>query len=337
MSIPSIDLTERRLGPRPPFGPLPAYVLTLWVSVSLNFLLPRAMPGNPVLAQLARASPTYVYNAAARAHLQAYYHLNHSLGYQYLHYLAALIRGDLGRSVATQTPVIQLLGRHLPWTLLLMGTATLVATVAGFAAGVHSGWRRGGRCDRGLLTAFLGMQNVPVYVLGSVILFVFAFKLRWFPLSGGETPFQSFSLLGHMVNIAWHLVLPATVLALQITAFQFLLTRAGVVAELGADYLVLGRAKGLRDRKLQYGYAGRNALLPLVSNTALQLGAAVTGTIFVERVFAYPGMGTVLFDAIANRDYPVLQGCFLTLSVLVVTLNLGSDLLYRRLDPRTGR
>jgi peptide/nickel transport system permease protein len=308
-------------------GVVVSYLVTLYVLVSLNFFLPRIMPGDPIEAQLSVGSPTYVYDEEARAALAAYYGFDRPLGEQYVSYLADMAQGDLGVSVSTRAPVSKLVGDRLPWTLLLAVTGIAVATAAGFLAGVHAGWRRGRRSGTSLLTAFVGLQNVPSFVL--------AVQLGWFPLGGARTPFTSFGPAGLVADVARHLTLPALVVATEVAAFQFLLARASVVSELGADYLVLGRIKGLRERRLKYRYAARNALLPLVSNTAVQLGMAVTGTVFVERVFAYPGIGRLIFEAIGSRDYPVLQGCFLVVTVLVLTLNLLADMLYRRLDPRT--
>jgi peptide/nickel transport system permease protein len=311
------------------------YAVTLFVLISLNFLLPRVMPGDPIEAQLSVGSPTYVYDDQARADLAAYYGLDRPLLAQYGSYLAGLVRGDLGVSISNHTPVVKLLRARVPWSVLLAVTSIGIATAAGFLAGVHAGWRRARKSSGPLLAGFVALQNIPSFVLASLALLFFAVQLGWFPLNGARTPFADFGLLGTVNDVAAHLVLPALVLATEVAAFQFLLSRASVVTELGTDYLLLGRAKGLQERRLKYRYAARNALLPVVSNTAVQLGAAITGTIFVERVFSYPGVGRLMFEAIGSRDYPVLQGCFLLVTVAVLTTNLAADLLYRRLDPRT--
>lgn len=309
--------------------------MTLFALVSLNFFLPRLMPGNPIDGLFAAGSPNYVYDTHARANLQSYYGLDRPLIEQYGSYLYGLVTGNLGQSIDTRDPVASTIASHLPWTLLLIVASTLLSTTVGVIAGVHAGWRRGRAVDSGLLAAFVGVQNIPGYLLASLTVFVFSVKLGWLPLGGAQTPFASYGPLGTIGDVGYHLVGPAIVLAVTLAAYQYLLTRASMVGELGADYLVLGRAKGLTERRLKYRYAGRNALLPVVSATALQLGTALIGTIFVERIFAYPGLGKTFFDAIGARDYPVLQGCFLVFTVLVLTTNLAADLLYRRLDPRT--
>ena len=316
--------------------PFITYLVTVFALVTLNFLLPRLMPGDPIDALFASGSPNYVYDDQTRAALAAHYGLDQPLLSQYGDYLAGLVTGHLGHSIVTREPVTALIAGHLPWTLLLMGTATALSTAVGVLGGVHGGWRRGRPVDRGMLAVFVGLQNVPAFVVASLAAFVFAVKLDWVPLAGAQTPFASLGPVASVADIAHHLVAPATVLAIGLAGYQYLLTRASVVGELGADYLVLGRAKGLTERRLKYRYGARNALLPVVSQAALQLGTAVTGTVLVERVFAYPGIGHVLFGAIASLDYPVIQGCFLVFTVLVLSANLVADLLYRRLDPRTG-
>lgn len=325
----------RRGRSRKAVGLVVPYLVTVFVLVTLNFILPRAMPGNPVEAQLSVGSPTFVYDEQARAELNAYYGLDRPLVEQYGRYLADLARGDLGVSISNHTPVAKLIKAKLPWTLLLAATSVLLATAIGFLAGIHAGWRRQRRSDTSLLTAFVVSQNIPSFILASLALLLFAVQLQWFPLGGERTPFSSYGTLESIADIGRHLVLPALVVASEVAAFQFLLTRSSVVSQLGSDYLVLGRVKGLTERRLKYRHVARNAALPIVGNTAVQLGLSITVMVFVERVFAYPGIGGLLYQSISTRDYPVIQGGFLVVTLLVLSLNFGADLIYRRLDPRT--
>ncbi|CAN5157501.1 ABC transporter permease [soil metagenome] len=329
--VPGEAATPRRRWARPLLG----YLVTVIILVNLNFLLPRAMPGDPLETLFATAAPTVSIDQETRDELEAYYGLDTSFGEQYVSYFKSLADGDLGRSILTRQEVSDLLRNSLPWTLLLVATATVLATVIGLTAGIHSGWRQGRPVDGGLLIAFLGLRNIPEFFLASALLFLFAVKLDWFPLAGGRTPFTDSSSVEGVLDIAHHLVLPAMVLAIGLTAGQFLYMRAGMVSELGAGYLVMGRAKGLKEHRLKYRYAARNALLPVVTTTSLELGFSITATVFIERVFSYPGMGGVVADAAANRDYPTLQGAFLILAIIVLTINLLTDMLYGRLDPRT--
>lgn len=315
---------------------LASYLLTLFVLVTLNFFIPRAMPGDPVAALAAESSSNFVFGEPSRTALKRYYGLDHSLLHQYRHYLSGLVHGDLGRSISTNTAVLHEIGRRLPWTLLLIGSSIALSTGIGVVSGVHSGWRRDRPAHRALLTTLLAVREFPAYLLASLLLYLLAVKLTWLPLFGAQTPFSdSFSLTFEVLDVGRHLVLPLFVLTLGLTAGNYLVMRAAMVSELGADYLLLGRAKGLRERRLKYRYAARNALLPVVSVTALQLGFVVTGDVLIERVFAYPGLGGLIFEAIGSRDYPTIQGAFLFVSVSVVTVNALADALNRHLDPRT--
>jgi peptide/nickel transport system permease protein len=314
---------------------LASYALVVLVLVTLNFVLPRALPGQPIETLSDPRSQTFVGDAPTRAAVERYYGLDRPLAEQYGRYLSDLARGDLGTSIRYHAPVADVLGRRIGWTLLLVVTAVALATAVGMLAGVHSGWRRGRRADRRLVAMFVVLDNVPSFFLASVVAYVFAVRLGWFPLYGARTPFsESFGALHQVADVAHHLVLPGTILALQFVTFQYLVMRASMVSELGSSYLVLGRAKGVGERALKYRYAGRNALLPAVTVATLHIPLAVTAAIFVETVFAYPGVGRLMFEAVGDRDYPLMQGCFLVLSIAVVGANALADLLYRRLDPR---
>ena len=314
-----------------------SYLVTVFLLVSLNFLLPRALPGDPITALTSEGSPTYVQDDATRAELEAYYGLDRPLPDQYGQYLRDLAHGHLGVSIRYNVPVSDLVKERLPWTLLLVTSAMVIAVTVGWVAGVHSAWRRGLTVDRGLLVAFLGVHSFPVFFVGSLAVIGFSVKLGWFPLAGTRTPFSTgLTPWAWVLDVGRHLVLPAGVLALQFTASQYLTMRASMVAELGADHLVLGRAKGLRERRLKYRYGFRNAMLPVVTLSAVHVGFAMTESILVETVFAYQGLGRLLVEAVSYRDYPALTGCFLILSLVVVTLNFLADVLARRLDPRTA-
>ncbi|MPZ67530.1 MAG: ABC transporter permease subunit [Pseudonocardiaceae bacterium] len=314
------------------------YAVTVFILITLNFFLPRALPGDPITSLLESGTPSYVQNDELRAELEEYYGLDRSVLEQYADYLGNLAQGDLGVSIRYNVPIAELVGERLPWTLLLISSAMALAIVVGWISGIHSGWRRGRPVDRGLLSVFLALRSFPVFFLGSIALFVFAVTFDLVPLAGARSlSAADMGPLERVGDIGYHLLLPAVVLASQFAGGHYLLMRAGMVGELGSDHLRGGRAKGLRERRLKYRYAARNALLPVVTVTTLQLGSAVTGSILVETVFAYPGMGRLVFDSIEFRDYPALQACFLILSLFVVTANFLTDLLYRRLDPRTVR
>lgn len=314
-----------------------SYVVTVFVLITLNFALPRLMPGDPIDALMTQGNPSFAERRGLREALLEYYNLDASIPEQYVNYLARLAQGDFGVSITSNTPVGPELLSRAGWSFLLIGTATVVSMLIGIPAGVHSGWKRGKRLDRGLLAFFLGWSNLPIFILGSVGFVLFAAQLGIFPLGGSITPFSGYTGFANIVDIGRHLFLPALLMGLDLATFQYMIMRSSMVNELGSDYLLGGRAKGLLERRLKYRYVGRNALLPVVTVIGLQAGGAITSTIFIERIFSYPGVGGYLVGAVGNRDYPALQGAFLLLTITVLTVNLGVDLLYRRLDPRTAR
>ena len=313
-----------------------SYLVTVFALLTFNFALPRLMPGDPIDALMAFGSPNYVTNDETRADLAEYYDLDRPLIEQYGAYLSGLASGDLGVSIVSNQPVSKELGDRIGWSFLLVVSAIVVSMVLGLPAGVHSGWKRGKAVDRGLLGLFLSLQNLPIFFLGSVVLVVLSAKLGIFPLGGATTPFNDYSGLRELLDIAHHVALPALLMGIDFATYEYLVMRSSMVSELGSDYLLGGRAKGLQERRLKYGYAGRNALLPVVTVIGLQFSLAVTGIVFVERIFSYPGIGGYLFTSVGTRDYPAIQGAFLVLTVTVVTVNLVVDLLNRRLDPRTA-
>lgn len=310
------------------------YVPTLVIVVALVFALPRAMPGDPLSVFDDPDSSVFISDSESRERLLDYYGLDEPLPEQFAHYVSRAARGDLGWSIARNAPVSELIRQHLPWTLLLMGTSLLLAGLASFLAGVASAWRRGRALDRGLLVSLTALNAVPEYAIAAVLLILFAVVYPVLPLYGAREAFGSETGLAAVADVARHLVLPAGALTLSLLGTKFLLVRNTVLSALGQDYMLLARAKGLPERMVKYRHAGRNALLPFVTVLGIQAGFAVGGSVFVESVFSYPGMGTLILRAVDARDYPVLEASFLTLALVVLVVNFGLDLLYARLDPR---
>lgn len=313
------------------------YLPTAFLVITLIFLLPRLMPGDPLLARIDPDSGLYLTDPQARERFEQYYGLDGSLGAQYLRYLGSLARGELGWSISRSAPVTTLIRKSLPWTLLLIGTALLLSSLLGYAGGITAAWRRGRAVDRGLVVATTLARSLPEYVWAVLLLVLFAVVVPIFPMYGAETPFAVYdSPFDRVLDILHHLVLPATALALGLLAGKFLLVRNTTLSALGQDYMLLARAKGLSERRLAYRHAGRNALLPFLTLLGIQVGFAVGGAVLVESVFAYPGMGSLILRAVNERDYPLLEGAFLVLAFTVIAANLVVDLAYSRLDPRAA-
>lgn len=309
-------------------------MLTLAALVVLVFALPRAMPGDPLTTLVSPEAAPGADNTTL-LQLRAYYGLDRPLPVQFGRFVGNIAHGDLGFSISRRQPVASLIRAHLPWTILLVGTAIVLATPLSFLAGVAAGWRPGGGVDRVLVGTTSALRAVPTFALASLLLLALAVLLPAFPLSGARGSFA-----GHaspwvdVGDVARHLALPAMTLTMSLVASNFLLIRNTTVDTLGADYLVFARAKGVPERLVKYRHAGRNALLPFFTVVGLQIGFAVGGAIFVESVFAYPGMGTLMLSAVSARDYPLIDGTFLVLATVVVATNLAVELLYRYIDPR---
>ena len=322
----------------PWLGRLGLYALTLWAVLTINFFLPRAMPGDPLLVLMDPESRSFALDPALRAELERYYGLDRPLWEQYVGYLANLLHGNLGRSIAFDVPVTELIASRLPWTLLLMGSAIVLSNAASLVLGVHSAWVRGSWIDRGLLATMLLLNTLPIFVFGALMLMLFAVQLDWLPLAGGRTPFATFS--SHWQELGdrlVHLALPLATLTLGLAGRNYLIARNSTIGILGQDFMVVARGKGLPVRAQKYRHAMRNALLPVVTRFSLQMGTAVTGAVLIETLFAYPGMGRLMFNAVGARDYPVLEGCFLVAGLVTLLANLAADASYAWLDPRTRR
>lgn len=312
-----------------------SYLFTLWVILTLNFFLPRLMPGDPLEALLDPASSDYVFDPQVRAALAAYYGLDRPLLEQYGRYLRGALTGDLGHSIRLNRPVGELIATHLPWTLLLVGTALLFSSALALVGGAEASWRRGSWADRVLVAINILLANLPVYLTGMGLILLFGAWLRWLPMAGGRTPFARYTTpLDTILDIGRHLLLPALTLTLAMVGTQFLLVRNTMVTVLGEEFMLVARAKGLPQGRLKWGHALRNALLPFVAHLAAHAGMAITGALFIETLFNYPGMGRLIFESVTARDYPVIQGVFLIVSAVVVTANALADALNTRLDPR---
>lgn len=313
------------------------YAVTLYAVVTVVFLIPRLMPGDPIASREDPENSLFIDDPGIRERTLAYYGLDRPLPEQYASYLGRVGQGDLGWSIARNTPVRTLIRQHLPWTLLLMGTSLAISSTISFLAGVAAAWHRGQARDKLLVVAMTGARAIPEYALAAVLLIVFAVLLPVLPLYGAQTPFAEYSTLEKIEDIGRHLVLPVTALTVSLMGTKFLLVRNTMTTVLGEDYMVFARAKGLSPRRLKFHHAARNAILPFLTVLGIQAGFAVGGSVFVESVFAYPGMGTLILKAVDNRDYPVLEGAFLTLATAVLLVNLVLELFYARLDPRAGR
>ena len=318
------------MSPRWLAGKAGAALLTFAFVIVFNFFLFRVM-GDPTaqLARLPRATPVQIEK------LRQYYGLDKSLGGQFLDYAHDTVHLDLGISQRTRRPVWTEIKEALPWTLLLVGTGTLLATLIGAWLGVIAATRRGKPADDGLLGFSLFTYAAPEYWIGIILILVFAVWLPIFPAGQQMTPGQDFSSwFAQAADVAEHLILPATAMTLMLLGQYFLIMRSSMVDVLTEDFITVKRAIGLPWERVVRNHAVPNALLPLVTLSAIQFGAVVGGSITIETIFSWPGLGQLSFNAINDKDFPVLAGTFLIYSAGVILANLLADCLYFFLDPR---
>jgi peptide/nickel transport system permease protein len=315
---------------------LALYLVTAIVAITVNFFIPRLMPGNPVEAAIghmqARITP-----ATIRA-LDIQYGLNTKLSLigQYLHYWSQLLRGNLGISFSSYPATVSSVIRSaLPWTIGLVGVATVISFALGTLLGILTAWRRGSWLDN-LLPAMTFFQAAPYFFVAILMVAVFATKLGWFPQNSGynTTLLNPGFTWPYISNLVDHAVLPALTIVAGSIAGWIIGMRNMMLTTMDEDFVLIAHAKGLSRRRV-IAYAARNAILPSVSGFSLAIGFVVSGSLLTEIVFSYPGIGFILLQAIGSEDYPLLQGIFLIVTFAVLAANLIADLTYSLLDPRT--
>lgn len=305
-------------------------LVTILAIVILNFVLFRLMPGSPERqTRNPNLRPEVI--AANRER----WGLDKPIPEQLVLYLKATVTGDLGYSIKYRgQPVTDVVLNATGPTVLLIGLGEAVAIIAGLWLGARSGWRRGGTVDRVGNGVSLVLYSMPYFVIGMPLIIIFATTLGWFPTSGMTTPGGDKTFLETVFDIARHLVLPLTAVALGLIGAYSILMRSSVIDTRAEDYITTARAKGIPDSRVLRAHAFPNALLPMVTLIAINLGYVVAGAITAEIVFAWPGLGTLTVQALDARDYPLLQAIFLLIAVSVVVANFAADIVYGYLDPR---
>jgi len=312
------------------------YIVTAIVAITVNFFIPRLMPGNPALAVLGRVQAEESKQAIAALELQYGVQTKTGLWGQYVQYWVHLLHGNLGTSLNFYPASVGgLIRAALPWTIGLVGVATVISFLLGTLLGVAAAWRRGSWLDA-LLPAMTFFQAAPYFFVAILAVALFATKLGWFPANSGYdtttlNPGLDWAFLSNLLD---HAVLPAVTIVLASIAGWVIGMRNMMITTMDEDYVLLAQAKGLPSRRV-ISYAARNALLPSVAGFSLAIGFIVSGALLTEIVFSYPGVGYLLFTAIGSDDYPLLQGIFLIITLAVLLANLAADFVYVFLDPRT--
>jgi len=312
-------------------------LVTLWAAVTVNFMIPRLMPGNPAEAMMARFKGHV--NPSAIHALEVAFGVNTHQGIfsSYLGYISNLLHGNLGISLTDfPEPVTQVVMKALPWTLGLVGVTTILGFIIGTAIGALAAWRRGGALDSVLPPVFIVISAFPYFFIGLLSIWFFSITLGWFPLAMGYdtsvTPTWSGSFI---VDVLSHAVLPAFTILITSIGGWILTMRNNTITVVAEDYVKMARAKGIKPSRILWQYAGRNAFLPNLTGFAMSLGFVISGAILVEYVFNYPGLGFMLLQAVENEDYPLMQALFLMITVGVLIAIFASDVLTAIMDPRT--
>ena len=300
------------------------YAIVLWLGATANFLLPRLLPGDP--AEFLVGEESSRLSAQQRSALLSQFGLDRPLVEQYGRYLSGLARLDLGTSVGHGAPVLKLIAQRLPWTLLLVGSAIILAFVLGFALACLFHWVESTRTSSALMCGVVFLGSLPPFWVGMVAIAVFAVSLGWLPSHGATS-------VDH-AGVLRHAVLPVATLTLGFLPSVFLVARAGLESALGEGYVALARSHGATPLRVLLRQAAPIAMLPLINQFAMSFGVLLGGAVIVETVFAYPGLGSLLYEGILSLDFPLVQGVFLLLVFSVVLANVAADVAQARLDPR---
>jgi len=309
------------------------YALVLFVAVTINFALPRLAPGDPLLYFFDEATIKELTNAQKQDVLESI-GLGGTIWEQYWTYIVGIFSFNFGDSIKYGVPVIEVIQERLPWTLLLIAPAMILSAILGIVIGAYSAWNRGKSRDIQLLTGMLTLQAIPGFWIGMLFIAVFAVQLGWFPTYGAVSIAGVDSTFEYVVDVIMHLILPVTTITIATVGSNYLLTRSSMLESLGQDYITMAEAKGVKKKVLIFNHALRNALLPIYTHFTMSLGTLIGGSVVVESVFSYPGIGRLLYESVTARDFPMMQGVFLLITLGVILANLLADLTYPLIDPR---
>ena len=315
------------------------YVCAVWVAITLDFIIPRLAPGDPVAALVGKMSTKGYVTPEMQQTLSVMFGLNtrDPIWVQYFKYLGNLLHGNLGNSIQYfPTPVIQIIAQDIGWSVMLGGVAVVISFILGCLLGIISAWKRGSVLDTVLSPAMNFLSAIPYFWLALLSLFLFSYLLNWFPLSGGYDsanidPGWSLDFIGSVIQ---HAFLPALTLVISSLAGWMLTMRNSMITTLSEDYVLMAKAKGLSEGRVMFWYAARNAVLPNITGFAIAIGAIVGGQLLTEMVFSYPGIGYALLQAVNEQDYAMVQSIFLIITLAVLGANFLADMLYAFLDPR---
>ncbi len=296
----------------------------------INFFLFRVMPGDPVAMMV---SPSIT--VEVRKILLRKFGLDKPLHIQFVRYIQQLLQGNLGMSFTYQRPVVDLIAERLPNTILLLLSSYVITVILSIVLGLVAAWRRGGKIDVSLIIFSQWMHSMPIFWLGGLLLLFFSVRLNLFPVIGISTPWlEHENVLSYIADVAYHLSLPMMTLGVGNIGGMFLITRNSLLDVFSEDYITTARSIGLSDRTILFRNVLRNAMLPLVTVILMRLGFIIGGAVTTETVFSWPGVGLLIYRAVMQEDYPLLQGAFLIITISAILANYMAEIVYGYLDPR---
>lgn len=312
------------------------YFIVFFIIISLNFLLPKLMPGDPfTFLSSDEGSITTTYTEEQIEKYKEYYGLDKPMSKQYKDYLKNLCKGDLGYSIYFNDKVSSIIFRRIIWTMGIVIISIIVSSFLGVTLGAFSAWHRKKMVDKVIYYIMIVVSEIPSFLIGTLLLFFLAAGTGLFPLSGSITIFASYkNTFQYIMDIIHHGFLPVLALVISQIGNYYLLCRNSMMTVLSKDYIKTAEGKGLSDKRIIYIYGLKNAILPVITRIFMNLGSVFSGAILVENVFNYPGIGRLMSQAVMFRDYVLIQGIFLCICISVLTMNFLSDIVYKKLDPR---
>lgn len=308
------------------------YIVLLAAVVILNFFLPRMLPGSPI-AQLAGEEVGSM-TQSERDRILSAYDLDKPLTVQFFTYIRNIITLDWGISFSKKQPITDLLKAAIPWTLLLVGCNLILSTILGTFLGALSAVLRKKKKDMKLMLLVILCSSLPAFWIGMIFISVFSVGLGWFPVYGAYSMFSGLEGWAYAKDVFEHLVLPVTTMTIVSISVFFTTSRYSVLETIHQDYVFMAKVRGIPKKRVRFCYMMRNALIPVFTVFMMELGSVLSGSVVIESVFAYPGLGNLLYNAVLSRDYPLMQYGFLVSSFMVIAASLLTDILYSRIDPR---
>jgi len=311
------------------------FLITAWAAITINFILPRMMPGNPAEVMIAKFQGRL--NPQAISALEIAFGLNthENIFLQYIDYIGRMLTGNFGISVSFYpTTVAQVLSQAIPWTLGLAGISTILAFTFGTLLGIGAAWKRNSTTNGIVVPLSFFLNSMPYFWFALIIEYVFAFIFGWFPLGGAYSSSSHIAGFALLISILYHAILPAATIVITAMGGWMLTMRNNMISVLSDDYITFAFAQGLPEKTVEYQYAARNAILPSFTGFAMAIGFVISGVLLTEIIFSYPGVGYLLYQSVLNIDYPLMQAIFLFITIAVLIANFIADLVYVFLDPR---